>query len=331
MPNGDVNSYSSPVLADLDGDNIREIVFGTHVLGAGGYVYIVKNNGTIMSGWPKPTPYWIYSPPAVGFIDNDNILDIAIGDGGGTVSGSPVFKLYAWNRNGTALSGFPVYGLWAINNQPILGDIDNDNMTEIIIDDNTTQSGMGKYLAYNHNGTPVTGWPIATLGTTFFSTPMLLDVNLNGILDIAGSGTASSLTNVYLWNTGIVYNPNRVFNPMWQYNTRHNGVYGDNLLGIEPKISEVSKGFMLYQNYPNPFNPITKIKYQIAKSHIKNQNVKLVIYNSLGQEIQVLVNQAQEPGTYEVEFDGTLYPSGVYYYTLYTVGYRKTKSMVLLK
>ena len=53
MPNGDVNSYSSPVLADVDSDNIREIIFGTHILGGGGYVYIVKNNGTILSGWPK--------------------------------------------------------------------------------------------------------------------------------------------------------------------------------------------------------------------------------------------------------------------------------------
>ena len=48
MPNGDVNSYSSPVLADVDNDNIREIVFGTHVLGGGGYVYILKNNATIL-------------------------------------------------------------------------------------------------------------------------------------------------------------------------------------------------------------------------------------------------------------------------------------------
>ena len=124
MPNGDKNSYSSPVLADIDGDNVREIVFGTHVLGAGGYVYVLKNNGTVLSGWPKSTPYWIYSPPAVGYIDGDNVLDIAIGDGGGTISGSPVFSLFAWNKNGAALSGFPVTGLWSIDNQPVIADID---------------------------------------------------------------------------------------------------------------------------------------------------------------------------------------------------------------
>ena len=60
MPNGDVNSYSSPVLADLDGDNVRDIVFGTHKLGGGGYIYAVKNNGTVLTGWPNYTGYWIY-------------------------------------------------------------------------------------------------------------------------------------------------------------------------------------------------------------------------------------------------------------------------------
>ncbi|HEY3250221.1 MAG TPA: VCBS repeat-containing protein, partial [Ignavibacteria bacterium] len=105
MPNGDVNSYSSPVLADVDNDGIREIAFGTHKLGGGGYVYLLKNDATIMPGWPKSTPYWIYSPPSVGFIDGDNILDIAIGDGGGTISFTPVFSLYARNKNGNAITG----------------------------------------------------------------------------------------------------------------------------------------------------------------------------------------------------------------------------------
>ena len=142
MPNGDVNSYSSPVLVDVNGDNIREIIFGTHVTGGGGYVYILKNDGTIYPNWPKPVSYWIYGPPAVGYIDNDNILDVAVGDQ--VMSASPVDMVYAWSINGTPLSGFPIGPLNAINNQIILADLDNDNNTELMFDDNTQVQNKGK-------------------------------------------------------------------------------------------------------------------------------------------------------------------------------------------
>jgi hypothetical protein len=329
MPNG-VNSYSSPVLADLDGDNMREIIFGTHVLSGGGYVYVLKNNGTVLSGWPKTTSYWIYSPPAVGYIDADNVLDIAIGDGGGTISGTPVFSLFAWNKNGVALTGFPVTGLWSIDNQPVIADIDNDNMSEIIIDDNTTESGMGKYPAFNHDGTPVSGWPIYTTGTTFFHTPCLLDINNNGILDIIGAGTEGSgaYTNLYLWNTGIVFNPGKIYNPIWQYNERHNGVFGDNpLVGVNGNTSSVPKEFKLYSNYPNPFNPSTRIKYDLPVTDF----VRLVVYDILGREAALLVNRQQQAGTHEIVWDASNYPSGVYFYKLTGDKFSGTGKMVLVK
>lgn len=80
QPANDVNSYSSPVLAELTGDNKREIIWGTHILGAGGNVYILKSDGSQLAGWPKSVSNWIYGPPSVGYINNDNILDIAVGD-----------------------------------------------------------------------------------------------------------------------------------------------------------------------------------------------------------------------------------------------------------
>lgn len=138
---------------------------------------------------------------------------------------------------------------------------------ELIVDDNTTSGGRGKYLAFNHNGTPVAGWDVNVDGTTMFSTPMLGDLNRDGILDISGSGGVFSnpaYTYVYLWNTGVTFTANRIIIPMFQYNSRHNGVYGDNpLVGIEPVSGFIPKDFSLSQNYPNPFNPSTKIKFSI--------------------------------------------------------------------
>ena len=98
------------------------------------------------------------------------------------------------------------------------------------------------------------------------------------------------------------------------------------------KINELNPlNFSLSQNYPNPFNPVTIIKYQLP---VSNQ-VKLVIYDVLGREIAVLVNEKQSAGTYQVEWSatggGTNYPSGVYFYKLETDDYSETRKMVLIK
>ncbi|HSD63308.1 MAG TPA: FG-GAP-like repeat-containing protein, partial [Ignavibacteriaceae bacterium] len=226
LTGNDKTSYSSPVLADVDNDNLREIIFGTHDLGSGvGRLHIIKSDGTELPNFPKVTNYWIYGPPAVGYIDGDNLLDISVGDQ--VLSGSAVDKLYAWNVNGQALSGFPVGPLWAINDQVTIADIDNDTQQELIIDDNA----FGEYHAYHNDGSPVSGWPLTTDGITFFNTPALADVNGDNVLDMLGAGITdigtNPVTHVYLWNLEVPYNPARITVPVFQYSTRHNGVFVD--------------------------------------------------------------------------------------------------------
>lgn len=97
--------------------------------------------------------------------------------------------------------------------------------------------------------------------------------------------------------------------------------------GINKITSVTPKGFLLYQNYPNPFNPKTLIKFQISKFTY----VSLKVYDVLGRELTILINEQLKPGTYEAEFDGSNYPSGVYYYKLQTAEYTETKRMVLIK
>jgi len=88
----------------------------------------------------------------------------------------------------------------------------------------------------------------------------------------------------------------------------------------------------LSQNYPNPFNPQTKIKFAVS-SNVKGQtsNVKLIIYDLLGREVATLVNEDLKPGTYEADWDGSNYSSGVYFYKIISDGYTETKKMVLMK
>jgi hypothetical protein len=109
-----------------------------------------------------------------------------------------------------------------------------------------------------------------------------------------------------------------------------NGVlYGDTTtVGVNELLDQYSpKDFQLYQNYPNPFNPITKIKYDI----IKAQDVIVSVYDILGREIAILVNEQQRPGSYEVKWEASNFSSGIYFYRLNTTDYVDTKKLILLK
>ncbi|MBI5404195.1 MAG: T9SS type A sorting domain-containing protein [Ignavibacteriae bacterium] len=95
------------------------------------------------------------------------------------------------------------------------------------------------------------------------------------------------------------------------------------------KISNsVPEHFSLSQNYPNPFNPITNIKFKVSSYKV----VKLIVNDLLGREVQTLVNEKLKPGEYEISFNGSDLPSGVYFYSLYTQGnIIETKKMLMIK
>ena len=85
--------------------------------------------------------------------------------------------------------------------------------------------------------------------------------------------------------------------------------------------------FQLSQNYPNPFNPSTTISYSLAQAG----NVRLAVYNTLGQEITTLVNEFKESGNYQISFDAANLSSGVYLYKLETPNFVQIKKMVVNK
>lgn len=91
--------------------------------------------------------------------------------------------------------------------------------------------------------------------------------------------------------------------------------------------SNIPTSFSLYQNYPNPFNPVTTIKFDVAKS----ENIKIVVFNTLGAEVKTVLNERKNPGTYEVKFDASGLPSGVYFYRMITSTYTNTKKLVVVK
>jgi hypothetical protein len=83
----------------------------------------------------------------------------------------------------------------------------------------------------------------------------------------------------------------------------------------------------LKQNYPNPFNPNTTIRYEMQKS----TEVRLSVYDLLGREVTVLVNERRDARVHEVKFDGSNLASGVYFYRLQAGDFVQTRKLLLLK
>ena len=93
------------------------------------------------------------------------------------------------------------------------------------------------------------------------------------------------------------------------------------------EVEFVPTEFSLYQNYPNPFNPTTKIKYSIPQETA----VQIKVFDILGKEVMVLVNEKQEAGIYDVAFDGSNFGSGIYIYQMQAESFSSTKKMLILK
>ncbi|MCW8817027.1 MAG: YCF48-related protein [Ignavibacteriaceae bacterium] len=101
----------------------------------------------------------------------------------------------------------------------------------------------------------------------------------------------------------------------------------DGQVPVEVTVDFSPTEFMLAQNYPNPFNPSTTIEYSIPESG----NVKLIVYNSLGEEVTVLKNDFEEAGSYKINFYAQNVPSGIYFYKIESGRYNDVKKMILLK
>ncbi len=102
-------------------------------------------------------------------------------------------------------------------------------------------------------------------------------------------------------------------------------IYGQFITSIEH--DENVTGFVLYQNYPNPFNQTTKIKFSLDKI----ENIKIEVYNTLGQKIEILLKEQLPAGLHEIEFNADKLASGVYLYRIEAGDYQHIRKMILLK
>jgi hypothetical protein len=274
----------------------------------------------------------------------------------GTSVGTFSYGVYKSSNNGlnwspTLLNNRVVYSLatdpnYNINN--IFAGTYGFGVYSIIVNNNIVLAGteMGVYKSTNTG----INWIQTNLNNTYAYSLVLNDNNVfTGTVhpnsfsvstDIGNSWTqrneglnSSISVNALILKNNILY--------AGATGSSGNGVYTrslSELIGISPISSEVPNSYSLYQNYPNPFNPVTKIKFSLpSPSKGGVMSVKLVVYDVLGQEIANLIpplrggQEGLAPGTYEVKWDGTNYPSGVYFYKLITSDFIQTRKMVLIK
>lgn len=104
-------------------------------------------------------------------------------------------------------------------------------------------------------------------------------------------------------------------------------VQSGNTVDIKDKNPDVPLGYELKQNYPNPFNPSTRIKYSIPVEEF----VRIKVYNSLGEETAVLVNQVLKSGSYETEWNASRFASGIYFLRFEAGEFSSIRKMILIK
>ena len=138
---------------------------------------------------------------------------------------------------------------------------------------------------------------------------------------VAGSGSTTEPRN-------YVYTDVKVPDGKYFYRLKQIDFNGTFSFSQEVEAEVVSPAvYALEQNYPNPFNPTTNINFSIAEAGF----VKLAVYNLLGQQVKVLLNEFEEAGRHEVTFDASSLTSGAYFYTIETPQFRQTRKMLLAK
>jgi len=144
-----------------------------------------------------------------------------------------------------------------------------------------------------------------------------------------GNGKVVYFNDLWTWYSGNYWSNDLVNGKKLMENTL-NYIYNGAVSAIEDNNSfnhRVVSDFILEQNYPNPFNPSTTIKYSLSQS----ENVRIEIFNTLGQKIQTLLNKQMPTGHHEIEFNATNIPSGVYLYSIRAGDFYDVKKMILLR
>lgn len=273
----------------------------------------------------------------------------------GTWSPSSIYGAFRSTDNGLnwtycGLDGKSVYSFAKLNNNVFAGTTDSGlyistnngtSWTQTLLKNRTVHSlatlgnniFAGSDTGLNVSSNNGTSW----IQTSLFNKYVLdLAISGNNIFAVADGSFYLSTDNGTTWVQKSEGLNNNIFIRLLIANSYvFAGTFGQSVwrrplsevIGIKNISTEIPSTYSLEQNYPNPFNPSTNIKFELPKSNY----VTLKIYDALGREIATLVNEQLKAGKYEVDFDGSNYASGVYYYKLMAVDFVEMRKMILVK
>jgi hypothetical protein len=151
------------------------------------------------------------------------------------------------------------------------------------------------------------------------------DYNIDFYADLNGNGSYNAPPTDHAWRQTFSSSSGD-FTFAFSHNANFTDIQWPGATAVDDETIKLND-FALLQNYPNPFNPSTKIQFNIATAG----NVKLIVYNLLGQEIKTLLNEFKELGTHTINFEAVGLNTGVYIYKIESNGFTQTRKMTLLK
>ncbi len=331
-------------VGDVDGDNEPELAFDL----VNSNFYVIEVDGTTLSGFPYDLPARLSNKPVIANVkgnvhfiltttgrdliilsssgaeelnydtvdpvnatpslcdvNNDGELEIAFGTDN---SGGNYGKLYLINFDGDTLAPFPKTLDAPINTSPVFADLNGDGQFEIMV------STEGGYIyCFQSDGSYYKNFPAYFEGAQNGS-GCIRDLDLDDDFEVVVGGAnglnaidvqESKGTQTNVWQD-------------YQANTQHtNYYYYPGPSALSQKGNPLPKHFELAQNFPNPFNPTTEIHYALPKAG----QVKIEIFNVLGQKVKTLVDGFKAAGKYKTFWNGTnqqgqILSNGIYIYRM---------------
>jgi enediyne biosynthesis protein E4 len=325
---------------DFDNDGDMDL----YLVNSNGVNQLFKNNGNLT--FTETAASYGVADPTQGFscgwfdYDNDGDLDLYVAN-----ASTGIDKLY--RNDGTAFTDVASAAGTNDNRHSsniTLGDFNNDGFVDIYLVNNGSENRLYKSNAGNSNKWVIIKLRGVTSNRSAIGTKVY--VKSGGIRQLRevqggsggkgqnslpvefGIGSASTIDSMIVrWPSGTVQSFTNV-NPNTIYSLTEGGI----LVGLNPVSINIPSHFALAQNYPNPFNPVTKIRFDIPRDVLsQTSNAKLVVYDVTGKEVMFLVNEQLQAGSYETEFDGSKYTSGVYFYKLTAGEFSEVRKMILVK
>ncbi|HEY6572972.1 MAG TPA: FG-GAP-like repeat-containing protein, partial [Candidatus Eisenbacteria bacterium] len=332
---------SSPAIADLDGDGVREIVFGT----SGSRVYVAHHDG-VVAGWPFTASGLFSASPAIGDIvpggareiaiasTNDSVyvltaagtrapgwprpLELTTGNGRAPSAalaplranlGDPTLQVVIAGADGSVRAyepnGSVVAGFAALS----FGASTEASPAVADLDGDGAPEILiaaedRRLYAYRSDGAAVSGFPIE-IGAEARSTPAVWDLDGDGAAEIALAGWDRKL---HVWRYPGIFSPIGAPWPMWRHDNWHTGLMSFPILthadpppAPSPDPAPPARPW-LAQNRPNPFNPSTLIGFGVPGP--ERAEVRLRIFDVSGRLVATLVSRRIDPGYHEVRWDG---------------------------